>query len=371
MAASLLLLVSCVSVLVQAERPAVQYQYDDDLREDTDSPSSVIVHNDNNDNVWDAMRDEEAAFLRDAVTKTDDAELGSVVLTASPARLEDGEDLVVSWSGVARPHPTDFVGLSCGPQAHEADFLVKAGVTAAAGPDVADRERLQTVRFASLYMMRCNYSVEYFNFQPRANVYARLGKLQVGMTEAFTAPKHGHLSLTDEVDEMSVMFNSASREVPVVKYGLDAFALDQQAEGTSKTYTAAHLCSHPANRSSQQWFRDPGNIHRVVLKGLNGGTRYFYKFGSDNDGWSSVYSFMSRPDASVKSASLSRTLTWACIPHLRRFRRLCVRIKTLWTVVTTAFSCTLAISATPGAMHTYGTNSFTSLSHTPLECRIW
>ncbi|CAI5738639.1 unnamed protein product [Hyaloperonospora brassicae] len=248
------------------------------------------------------MRDEEAAFLRDAVAKTDAAEPENVVLTASPALLEDGEDLVISWSGVTRPHATDFVGLSCGPQAHEADFLVKAGVTVATGPDVADRERLQTVRFSSLYMMRCNYSVEYFNFQPRANVYARLGKLQVGMTEAFTAPKHGHISFTDEIDEMSVMFNSASREVPVVKYGLDAFALDQQAEGTSKTYTAAHLCSHPANRSSQQWFRDPGNMHRVVLKGLNVGTRYFYKFGSDKDGWSSVYSFMSRPDASVKSA---------------------------------------------------------------------
>uniref|UniRef100_M4B968 Purple acid phosphatase n=1 Tax=Hyaloperonospora arabidopsidis (strain Emoy2) TaxID=559515 RepID=M4B968_HYAAE len=248
------------------------------------------------------MRDEESAFLRDSIEEQGAIEVGSVVLTASPSLLEDGEDLVVSWSGVKRPHATDFVGLSCGPQAHDADFLAKARATVDNSIGVDGQKLSNAVRFSSLYMMRCNYTVDYFNFQPQGNVYARLAKLQVGMAEAFTAPKQGHIAFTENEDEMSVMFNSASQEIPVVKYGLDASALDQQAEGKSKTYTAAHLCSYPANHSSQQWFRDPGYMHRVVLKGLNLGTRYFYKFGSDKDGWSSVYSFMSRPDASVKSA---------------------------------------------------------------------
>jgi hypothetical protein len=122
------------------------------------------------------------------------------------------------------------------------------------------------------------------------------------MVEAFTAPKQGHIALTEHVDEMSVMFNSASQEKPEVKYGLDPAALNEHAEGTSKTYTAGHLCNRPANLTSQQWFRDPGNMHTVIMKDLKPATRYFYKFGSDKDGWSSVYSFMSRPDASVKSA---------------------------------------------------------------------
>ncbi|KAF1784305.1 Metallo-dependent phosphatase-like [Phytophthora cactorum] len=189
-------------------------------------------------------------------------ELGSVTLTATPPLLRDGEDLVVSFSGVKRPHQTDFVGISCGPKAHDKDFLVKIGITEANGPGADGPELPNFIRFSSLYMMRCNYTVEYFNFQSKGNVFAPLAKLEVGMN----------------VDEMSVMFNSASRETPVVKYGLDPATLNKHTEGKSKTYTDAHLCNRPANLTSQQWFRDPGNMHTVILKELKLGTRYFYKF---------------------------------------------------------------------------------------------
>lgn len=297
---TLLLLPAFLAAFVLAEKPPLSYRYVDTLRDQLARDPRPVVHYE--DSVWDVKRDDKTGFLQDMYKGNGAGDLGTVTLTATPPLLRDGEDLVISWSGVKSPHQTDFVGLSCGPKAHDKDFLVKIGITEANGPGADGPELPNSIRFSSLYMMRCNYTVEYFNFQANGNVFAPLAKLEVGMVESFSAPKHGHIALTENVDEMSVMFNSASRNTPVVKYGLDPAALNKHAEGKSKTYTAAHMCHRPANLTSQQWFRDPGNMHTVILKGLKLGTRYFYKFGSDKDGWSSVYSLMSRPDESVKSA---------------------------------------------------------------------
>lgn len=285
---------------VVADKPPIAYRYADTLHEALRAERHPMVRLAGD--VWDVDRDDTAAFLSDAADDDLDSQTDGVVLTAMPSLLKDGEDLVMSWSGVQHPHETDFVGLSCGPKSHDQDFLVKIGVTDANGPENEGSSEVNSIRFSSLYMMRCNYTVEYFNFQPRGNEYAPLARLEVGMAEKFSSPKQGHIALTNNVDEMSVMFNSASGETPMVKYGLDPGALTQQAEGKSKTYKAVDLCNQPANITSQQWFRDPGNMHKVILKNLKPGTRYFYKFGSDKDGWSSVYSFMSRPDDSVKTA---------------------------------------------------------------------
>ncbi|KAG7402340.1 hypothetical protein PHYBOEH_000048 [Phytophthora boehmeriae] len=291
-----LVLPALLTAVVAAVKPPIRYRYADTLRDALSSDHRRIVPL--QDDVWSVKHDSAAAFLT-----ASDENADSVVLTATPPLLNDGEDLVVSWSGVKYPHQTDFVALSCGPKAHDEDFLVKIGVTEAVNRLQADGvEGPQSIRFSSLYMMRCNYTVEYFNFQPRGNIFAPLARVEVGMKEKFATPKHGHIALTSHVDEMSVMFNSASNETPVVKYGLDPAALTQQAEGNSKTYKASDLCNRPANLTSQQWFRDPGNMHTVILKNLKLGTRYFYMFGSEKDGWSSVYSFMSRPDDSVKNA---------------------------------------------------------------------
>jgi hypothetical protein len=38
------------------------------------------------------------------------------------------------------------------------------------------------------------------------------------------------------------------------------------------------------------------------MKGLQPGKQYFYQYGNDEDGWSAISSFQSRPTSSVKSA---------------------------------------------------------------------
>jgi hypothetical protein len=45
--------------------------------------------------------------------------------------------------------------------------------------------------------------------------------------------------------------------------------------------------------TSSQLFLHPGFMHNAVLQPLQPATRYYYKFGSSNSGWSDVYSFIS------------------------------------------------------------------------------
>jgi hypothetical protein len=66
------------------------------------------------------------------------------------------------------------------------------------------------------------------------------------------------------------------------------------AFGTTSTYHAEDFCSGPANTIAQEWFRSPGNLHTVVLSGLELGAQYSYQFGNDVDGWSATYQFNTR-----------------------------------------------------------------------------
>jgi acid phosphatase type 7 len=225
----------------------------------------------------------------------DDADDKKPQLIVSTHALEDGEDLVVWWQGVANPHAKDLLALSCGPRVQPHDFLATISV------DHTDTTK-NSVRFSSLYMMRCNYSVSYMNYDAKRDDYREVATVTVGMKDPFTSPKHGHIALTTEVDEMAVMFNSASARTPLVQYGLSADSLTQQATGNSSTYKASDMCSAPANVVGQVWFRDPGYMHKVILSKLQLGTRYYYRFGNEADGWSDVYSFKSRPSSSVKHA---------------------------------------------------------------------
>lgn len=152
-------------------------------------------------------------------------------------------------------------------------------------------------------MMRCNYVAKYFASDPSsAGGFKMVAQLQVNMRESFNAPKHGHLALSERDDEMVVMFNSASSRTPRVRFGVRADQLDREASGASTTYAAADMCHAPATTTSQLTFRDPGFMHKVVLQGLLPDQIYFYQYGNDQDGWSKVQSFRSKPSADARTA---------------------------------------------------------------------
>ncbi|KAG7387325.1 hypothetical protein PHYBOEH_008274 [Phytophthora boehmeriae] len=220
-------------------------------------------------------------------------------LTTWPLLVEDGGDLVVSWEGQAADPLTskDFVTLSCGPTRGENDYFRKAGVKDWGSTDTS-------VRFSELYMMRCNYTVVYFHYQAASGLYKAIAKVEAGMRESFDAPKHGHISLSEDETGMTVMFNSASTKTPMVRYGESAEDLSFEATGTSSTYRASDMCHAPATTIGQQSFRDPGYMHTVALTGLKPNTYYFYQYGHGGNNWSKVRRFKSRPAAGTKYANI-------------------------------------------------------------------
>ncbi|EGC32331.1 hypothetical protein DICPUDRAFT_38536 [Dictyostelium purpureum] len=105
-------------------------------------------------------------------------------------------------------------------------------------------------------------------------------------------PGKSYLSLTNNTDEMRLMWVSGTNDLPSVYYSTDPKFSEYSltATGTSITYAITDMCASPAN--STNYFRNPGYVHDVVLTQLEPNTVYYYYFGSINDGWSSVRSFV-------------------------------------------------------------------------------
>ncbi|PWA70486.1 purple acid phosphatases superfamily protein [Artemisia annua] len=102
-----------------------------------------------------------------------------------------------------------------------------------------------------------------------------------------------HLALTGRVGEMRVMFVSGDGRERFVRYGLDSGRMGRVVGSRVGRYEREDMCHAPAN-SSLGW-RDPGFIHDGVMVDLEPGKRYFYEVGSDADGWSKTFTFVS-PD---------------------------------------------------------------------------
>ncbi|CAI5729725.1 unnamed protein product [Peronospora farinosa] len=216
-------------------------------------------------------------------------------LKTYPPLIEDGGDLVVSWERNNAMTLTDHdcVTLSCGPTTGKGDYLYNKTVR------VSDL----SVRFSSLYMMRCNYTAIYYNYEEMSGKHKAIAKVEARMKEPPETPKHGHLSFTDDEKAMAIMFNSGTSKTPMVKYGMKPEDLKFYATGTSTTYGADDMCQAHANTVAQSHFRDPGYMHTVIMTDLKPNTYYFYQYGHEEHGLSKVHRFKSRPLSSYKYAS--------------------------------------------------------------------
>ncbi|CAF3410254.1 unnamed protein product [Rotaria socialis] len=55
------------------------------------------------------------------------------------------------------------------------------------------------------------------------------------------------------------------------------------------------MCEGKANTWGPQAFIEPGYMHTILLEDLRPSTTYFYRVGTDEHGWPSIYSFTNRP----------------------------------------------------------------------------
>lgn len=106
---------------------------------------------------------------------------------------------------------------------------------------------------------------------------------------------------------MMVQWVSRDRGLPTVRWGRSLGRYTDSAPGDSTTYSRADMCGPPANASG---WADPGWLHAAVMRGLQPGQRYFYRYGDsaaaaggeEGAAWSGEESFVAPPAAGTAAS---------------------------------------------------------------------
>lgn len=126
--------------------------------------------------------------------------------------------------------------------------------------------------------------------------YSFISKSSIIQPLNYNEPTQIHLAYSDQIDQMFVSYiTNSSVHIPQCQYGLNPSLLEWQTNGTTLTYTASDMCEGKAIVWGPQNFIDPGFMHTILLNNLQPSTTYYYRVGTNEDGWSSIYSFTNRP----------------------------------------------------------------------------
>lgn len=215
-------------------------------------------------------------------------------LKAAPVVLSGArDDVTLSWAAIPAPADSDWVGIYlAADDAHEdyLDFFYVEG---------ADEHTL------SLLNMRTPYVFRYFQYAAGGDAYQLVCESNPVVFRS-TPPMQAHLALTENADEMRLMFVTDSWAPPVVMYGtVPGGPYPRKATGTSATYAASDMCNSPATIDRTPFFMDPGVLHEVVMTGLDAGVRYYYVHGHDGDEMAEERSFRAAPEVGAPTTFFS------------------------------------------------------------------
>jgi len=220
-----------------------------------------------------------------------DARSTASVLVASPATIaKNGDPVTVTWSGVTDAVSNDWVGLYLSPEDEHtsyADFVyVTSSETWSSGAG--------SLNF-TIVNLRRPLQFRYFQYRG-SDAYNLIAVSNTFEHANVNEPVQGHVALTGKGDEMRVMFVTSDASArPVVQYGLQPGVYSYEAYGSSVTYTADMMCGSPANTESASTFIDPGYTHDVLLAQLLPATKYYYRFGTHEYGFSTERYFKTAP----------------------------------------------------------------------------
>jgi hypothetical protein len=126
--------------------------------------------------------------------------------------------------------------------------------------------------------------------------YSFIGKSAIVRPLNPNEPVHIHLAYSNRIDQMFVSYaTNSSKYIPQCQYGFHPSSLPFLKSGTTTTYKALDMCEEPANLTGPQNFIHPGYMHTILLENLHSSTTYYYRVGTNQHGWSVIYSFTNRP----------------------------------------------------------------------------
>jgi hypothetical protein len=135
--------------------------------------------------------------------------------------------------------------------------------------------------------------------------YSLVAKSSVIQPLNYNEPTQIHLAYSDRIDQMFVSYlTNSSQYIPQCQYGLSSSSLNFHQNGTTTTYTASDMCEGKATTWGPQTFIDPGYMHTILMEDLRPSTTYYYRVGTDEHGWSTIYSFTNRPATKDESVYL-------------------------------------------------------------------
>ena len=226
------------------------------------------------------------------------------------------EQINVTWTAVSTSCADDFIGIyfidipsANGMYTCDIFEIFATIILIYLACGYFDYELITTSQsLASWHMVNLRRPLE-FRYYSRDNQceggYTLMGKSVVVQPLNYNEPTHIHLAYNDRIDQMFVSYlTNSSQYTPQCQYGTDPSALTFQKNGTSTTYKASDMCEGKANITGPQNFIDPGYMHTVVMEDLRPLTTYYYRVGTDEHGWSDIYSFTNRPADSNEAVNL-------------------------------------------------------------------
>jgi hypothetical protein len=228
-------------------------------------------------------------------------------INASPEYIEVIENITVRWKNISPVSKYDWIGIF------------------SPTDSVKDHIGFRYVSVCPFYLSGgCSFQFELLNMREsyqfryvwaNGTVAAVSNEVKVKQNQ----PMQGHLQLTNEISQMRVMWvQGTSPTDSVVLYYQKGTEHLQIATGTSFTYSLDDIKACQIDSRAVDLWREPGQIHDVLLTGLKPGTTYSYRFGNGKE-WSKEYSFTTRtevgPDNGINVVTFGDMGTFRCQPE--------------------------------------------------------
>ena len=210
------------------------------------------------------------------------------LMNVSKTFYASSEPIEVTWTPLSEACKDDFVGV----------FYSEA--TDESACDYFDFEFIQPKQSSTTWAMtnlRRPLDFRYYSRDRKClGNYTLIAKSPIVQPANANEATHVHIAYGDRVDQIYVSYlTNSSQYTPKCQYGLSPTSLTMVQTGTTTTYKASDMCEAKATIVGPKNFIDPGFMHTMLLEDLRASTTYYYRVGTDEHGWSQVYSFTNRP----------------------------------------------------------------------------